>query len=272
MAPPTSSRVGRGTITIINLCVGIRERVLIGRLLFTPSLFLVTNSTPPLPLHCIPSATLAAGCNFVMYVEKLMPNMLDSTGEHVAFSEYFIEAPQLFKRNDVYYALFSWCCCYCYQGSGIIVHTAKNPLGPWSTQGPDIACVKAADGQLALPGSDAESYPGLASRAIGDYEAAWAAARGSSSGVGILRAEPTPGQGCQRNDSSTTSSLRAQQSFIIKVDTPTGPEFIWTGDRWQQSWDGTKAHDPQTWIPLVFNDDGSIQPARWLDNFTMDVI
>jgi len=41
-----------------------------------------------------------------MIVEKLLPNMLDSTGVNVFFSEYFIEAPMLFKRNGTYYALF----------------------------------------------------------------------------------------------------------------------------------------------------------------------
>ena len=44
------------------------------------------------------------------------------------------------------------------------------------------------------------------------------------------------------------------------------------GDRWQQSWDGLKAHDPQVWAPLGFNADGSIRPLRWLQNFSIDVI
>jgi hypothetical protein len=66
--------------------------------------------------------------------------------------------------------------------------------------------------------------------------------------------------------------LRSQQSDIFAVDTPTGKEYVWAGDRWEQSPDGTKGHDPQLWVPIVFNNDNSIAPLRWLDNFTIDVI
>jgi hypothetical protein len=142
------------------------------------------------------------------------------TGRYI-FSEYFIEAPSLFFRNGLYYAVFGHCCCYCYQGSGAIVHTAPHPLGPWTAQG-DIACIPDA-------ASDASAAAAAAN-------AAYAAALG-------LGAQPTPGQGCQYVDKTTTSSMRAQQSFIAAVDTPTGQEFLWAGDRWQQSWDGTKGHD-----------------------------
>ena len=31
----------------------------------------------------------------------------------------FVEAPAIFKRKGVYYALFGNCCCFCGQGSGI---------------------------------------------------------------------------------------------------------------------------------------------------------
>jgi hypothetical protein len=195
------------------------------------------------------------GCNFHMIIEKLNPDMLSSTGERFIFSEYFIEAPQMFKRTlsngtKLYYALFAWCCCYCYQGSGVIVHTATSPLGPWTTQAfSEVACVPTANASISEGQSSAPSYLDAA-----------------------LGALPTPGQGCQYNNASTTSALKAQQSFILEVQTPSGPEFIWTGDRWQQSWDGLKGHDPQTWVPIVFNDDGSIQRMNWLDSFTMDIL
>lgn len=199
-----------------------------------------------------------AGCGFHMWIERLLPNMLDSAGDtsptgRYLFSEYFIEAPALFERNGVYYAVFGHCCCYCWQGSGAIVHTAPHPLGPWTSLG-DVACI---------PTSGAGGAPHMPHSA-----AAFLAAVGQDN-VGH---NPTPGQGCQYVDVNTTSALRAQQSFIAEVDTPSGKAYLWAGDRWEQSWDGTKAHDPQTWVPLVFNADGSIQPLRWLDNFTVDII
>jgi len=88
-----------------------------------------------------------------------------------------------------------------------------------------------------------------------------------------MGAVPTPGQGCQYVNASTTSSLRAQQSDIFQVDLANGKTaFIWAGDRWQQSWDGLKSHDPQLWAPITFNADGSIAPLRWIDNFTLPIV
>jgi hypothetical protein len=66
--------------------------------------------------------------------------------------------------------------------------------------------------------------------------------------------------------------LRAQQNYVAEVDTPTGTVFLWSGDRWEQSPDGLKSHDPQFWTPLTFNADGSIVPPVWLDNFTLNVV
>ena len=51
-----------------------------------------------------------------------------------------------------------------------------------------------------------------------------------------------------------------------------GTALVWTGDRWQQSPDGLKGHDPQTWLPLAFDDDGALRPIEWLDSFTLDVV
>eukprot|EP01116_Phalansterium_solitarium_P018894 TRINITY_DN5140_c0_g1_i1.p1 TRINITY_DN5140_c0_g1~~TRINITY_DN5140_c0_g1_i1.p1 ORF type:complete len:426 (-),score=61.04 TRINITY_DN5140_c0_g1_i1:27-1304(-) len=81
------------------------------------------------------SAYVIYSWNYVMSIDQLTPDFLYSNGQTSAiFSEYFVEAPAFFKRQGIYYALFDWCCCYCYQGSGIRVHTAKSPLGPWVAQ------------------------------------------------------------------------------------------------------------------------------------------
>lgn len=168
------------------------------------------------------------GCNYKMFIERLLPNMLDSAGDitptgRYEFSEYFIEAPALFFRNGVYYAVFGHCCCYCFQGSGAIVHTAPHPLGPWTSLG-DVACVPttpaAVGGGAPPPGGGASP---AASRA-----AAFLAAVGAAGAPG---AAPTPGQGCQYVNASTTSSLRSQQSDIFSVDLEDGSTgWIWAGD------------------------------------------
>jgi hypothetical protein len=47
--------------------------------------------------------------------------------------------------------------------------------------------------------------------------------------------------------------------------------YIWTGDRWMQSPDGIKGHEPQFWAPLSFEDDGEISRVSWVDSFELDI-
>ncbi len=116
------------------------------------------------------------------------------------------------------------------------MHTAPHPLGPWTSLG-DIACVPAAAGAAAA--GDAAAPPSAATRT-----AAFLAAIGAPAAGPGLAATPTPGQGCQYVDPKTTSALRSQQSNIFEVSLADGSTgWIWAGDRWQQSPDGTKAHD-----------------------------
>lgn len=52
------------------------------------------------------------------------------------FGTAYSEAPSIFRRGGVYYALFGRCCCFCGEGSDVEVYTATaSPLGPWSFQG-----------------------------------------------------------------------------------------------------------------------------------------
>ena len=155
--------------------------------------------------------------NYYMSIEQLTPDFYYSTGKSYMFEEYFVEAPIFLKKNNIYYALFGWCCCYCLQGSGVLVHTSTNPMGPYTLQvlliflpienfciglfqsGGDLACI---------PNSD------------------------HSSTNGPLNALPTPKQGCQFHDGNTTSIARSQQNYIIKVANATGHmAYVWTGDR-----------------------------------------
>merc|ERR1712216_38507 len=82
---------------------------------------------------------------------------------------------------------------------------------------------------------------------------------------------PTPGQGCNYGSKPLHSSLRAQQNFVITVNTGAKEQFIWTGDRWQQAPDGVKGHEGQTWAVLQFDEQGRIEPLRWQDSITFEV-
>ena len=74
-----------------------------------------------------------------MSIERLTPDYTNSLGQSDPsassgfFGESFVEAPVMFKRLGVYYALFGTCCCFCGQGSGTVAYSSSNPLGPWTT-------------------------------------------------------------------------------------------------------------------------------------------
>lgn len=198
------------------------------------------------------------GGDYKIMIEKLNADFLSTSGEAPYIFEdpfdYFSESPILMERDGTYYALFSWCCCFCLQGSGIVVHSAPSMAGPWTRQGGDNIACRAGTPYIPPTAAGTSDAPSYSSAALG------------------LRVVPTGGQGCQYHNASTTATTRAQQNFIVEVDTPTGVEWLWVGDRWQQSWDGTKGHDPQTFLPLPVNKDGSLSHVPWLDNFTIDVI
>lgn len=214
----------------------------------------------------------ADGAGYIVYsanywtsIERLTLDFLDSTGENAtvvggqfggsAFPEYFTEAPAFFRRDGHFYLLFGHCCCFCYQGSGVMVYTAPSPGGPWTAQ-----C------------SDAQNTSDSCLSSLGDLACVPNGAEDDTT-LGVdARAEPTPGHGCNYQGRSLTSSLHAQQNFVIDVPSKSrGQQLIWTGDRWQQAPDGIKGHEGQTWVVLEFDDVGRIKPLRWQDTVSFDV-
>lgn len=185
----------------------------------------------------------------------------------------------MFKRNNIYYALFGHCCCFCYQGSGIIVHTAPTPMGPWVVQdGGDIACrppsspFSAAASKLLLSKSSSSSSSSRSQVAATKKERQTVVDTSAFYPDAIVGADPTPGQGCLYNNSDQVSIVRSQQNFVVIVPSSTGElQYLWTGDRWQQAPDGIKGHEGQYWYPLVFDPDGTIVDVEWVDSFVLDV-
>jgi hypothetical protein len=183
-------------------------------------------------------------CGHVMGVEALTPDLLASAGAVSAlFPTYFVEAPAIFRRGATYFALFSWCCCFCRQGSGAMVHTAASPLGPWVLVN-----------STALPDGDVvcERPPAAA-------------------GWGLPAPADTPNPGCAyasagapRTD--TVSAARSQLNSLISL--PDG-RMVYTGNRWGQAPDGIKSHEPQAWLPLRFNAAGGIEPLVWQDTWEL---
>jgi hypothetical protein len=48
-------------------------------------------------------------------------------------------------------------------------------------------------------------------------------------------------------------------------------QYLWTGDRWGQSPDSLKGHEPQFWAPLRFDALGRVLQMAWVDEFELDV-
>jgi len=73
-----------------------------------------------------------------MSIERLAPDYLSSLGatdpsqSSGIFGDSNVEAPAVFKRGGIYYAVFGSCCCYCGGGSVVSVYSAPSALGPYT--------------------------------------------------------------------------------------------------------------------------------------------
>jgi hypothetical protein len=130
------------------------------------------------------------------------------------FGINFVEAPAMFKRNGLYYALFGNCCCFCTYGSGIGVYTATAPLGPWTYHN-NVGCL--ANTTLA---------PGC--------------------GCGMVSGT------CDNVGQSLTKAQQNYVIRVPQPDG--SEQLVWTGDRWGSAPDGIKAHDLQYWSVLKFTE------------------
>ena len=69
-----------------------------------------------------------------------------------------------------------------------------------------------------------------------------------------------------------SAGIPAQQTDIMRfIDRDGAEQFMYRGDRWQQSPDGTKAHDPTAMALIEFDEAGVAQPLQWLDSFNITV-
>jgi hypothetical protein len=72
------------------------------------------------------------GQGHAIRIERLTPDFLGSTGAASEVLGTHCEAPAMFRRGDLYYALFDSNCCFCTGGSGARVFVASSPLGPYA--------------------------------------------------------------------------------------------------------------------------------------------
>ncbi|MEI9962225.1 MAG: family 43 glycosylhydrolase [Limisphaerales bacterium] len=71
---------------------------------------------------------------YAVRVARLTPDYMGLTGETSNILAKGAEAPLLFRRNNLYYALCGNLCAFCPEGSGGQVFIANSPLGPYLTK------------------------------------------------------------------------------------------------------------------------------------------
>ena len=180
---------------------------------------------------------------YTVRVERLAPDYLNSTGESSMALAAGAEAPILFRRNKLYYALCGPRCAFCPQGSDVDVFMAPSPMGPFV--------------EVSNINRDPEA----------DAPTVYAPRTGSVSGPsGNFIIQVT-----NRSESHLNAPfVRAQETWVAKFPVTKGGDiFIWMADRWQSTPDGIKGHDFQFWsAPLKFDPvAGTIMPiervTRW---------
>ena len=72
------------------------------------------------------------GDGYAVRVEHLKPDYLGPSGKTSDILAKGAEAPLLFRRNNLYYALCSPLCADCLEGSMVQVFTSTSPLGPFT--------------------------------------------------------------------------------------------------------------------------------------------
>jgi len=72
------------------------------------------------------------GDDYAVRVERLTPDYLGPSGKTSDILATGCEAPVLFRRNNLYYALCGPLCPDCPKGSEVMVFTSTSPLGPFT--------------------------------------------------------------------------------------------------------------------------------------------
>lgn len=175
--------------------------------------------------------------DYALRIEKLTPDFTDTCGQGSGFIGFGVEAPLLFRRNDLYYVLASTLCDDCPQGSEVGVEISRSPLGPYIFTG-EINHQSGHD--MTQASSEPPAPPGMA----GDTN--------------------NP-EGYVNPLTNKHPFIRAQQTWVAQIPTGSGDSlYIWMADGWKSAKDGMRGHDFQYWSsPLQFNTNGSIQPLRF---------
>lgn len=181
--------------------------------------------------------------DYSVRIERLTPDFLDSSHEVSKVMSTGAEAPLMFRRDNLYYALCGPLCATCPKGSEVQVFTSVSPLGPFSTK-PSF--------NINRRSLEPNSNPPVAGSAT-NTQKGWFTFRPEAS----------------------VPIIPAQETWIAQIPIGGDMAYIWMADRWGSSPDGMIAHDFQFWsTPLEFTADGEILPikdtAKWYISWALN--
>lgn len=179
------------------------------------------------------------------------------------------------RGNNCYYSngmlLLGWNSTTCAAGSPAVAQNSScDSAGALRLM--QSRCVGKPSCEIGAGSPDFEKDP-----CFGLYKSVFAQAKCSNGGVGSITAiapaaappdpKPSPGGGHR--------TIPAQQSFVLALPGAGGKTtYMWGGDRWQSAPDHFKSHDYQAWVPLEFDESGSInliKPLTYPRTWSVDV-
>ena len=96
-------------------------------------------------------------------MERLTPDYLSSTWESTKETSPVFphgnEAPALFKRGTLWYALISESCCYCGQGAKVHAYSSPDPMGPYTYLGEIASGSNPFGGSIATSAQQTNVFP-----------------------------------------------------------------------------------------------------------------
>jgi beta-xylosidase len=176
----------------------------------------------------------------VVAIDKLTDDYLGTAKTQVGnfFPDPFVEGVMLFKRKGVYYLLYGSCCCACREGSGAVVHMAKDIAGPWTRQpGGDMNC---------KAGEDVKVCAGMPAGAKRDRPTGELIINAQGIGLSVL---PTSSTG-----EENTYLWMGSRWLSAPHNNPKCTSLCSTCER-DHGFNGyVRGNDFEYWIPLEFND------------------
>lgn len=179
--------------------------------------------------------------DYAIRVELLTPDFLDSSNKSSNVMATGVEAPTMFRRGNIYYALCGPLCSTSPKGSEVQVFTSDSPLGPFSTH---LSANINRSNETNLVPASAEDANHLSLMA-GKKD--WRTFQPQSS----------------------VPVIPAQQTWVTTISAGDQSVYLWIGDRWGSNPDGSISHDFQFWSPLEFTADGRILPLKPLPQWTI---